>query len=97
MAVVVYPSMTPAISVLRRRPKSGPPGSASVGESSNMEFCAGRDVKVCEGLPVVCGGGGGPEDGPVWMLGGVKNHVGRCAPYRSRRDEGLLMDCPVNA
>ena len=25
------------------------------------------------------------------MEGGVKDHVGECAPYRSRRDEGLLM------
>jgi hypothetical protein len=45
-----------------------------------MEFCAGRDEKVDEGLPVVCGGGAGREDGPVWVEGGAKNHVGWCAP-----------------
>ena len=80
MAVVVYPSTALAISVLRRRPKSSPPGSASVGESSKIEFCVGRDVKVCEGPPVICEGGGGREDGPVWMEDGAKNHVGWCAP-----------------
>ena len=80
MAVVVYPSAALATSILRRRLVSSPPGSVSVGESSKMEFCAGRDVKVCEGLPVVRGGGDGREDGPVWMEGGVKNHVGWCAP-----------------
>jgi hypothetical protein len=45
-----------------------------------MEFCGGRDGKVYEGPAVVWGGGGGREDGPVWMEGGVKNHVGWCAP-----------------
>jgi hypothetical protein len=76
MAVVVYPSRALAISTLRGKTKSSPPGPAGVGESSKLEFCAGRDEKVYEGLPVVCGGGGGREDGPVWMEGGLKNHVG---------------------
>jgi hypothetical protein len=76
MAVIVYPATAAAINILKRKPKSGSDG---VGESS-MEFCAGRDGKVCEGLPVVCGGGGGLEDGQVWVEGGVKNHVGWCAP-----------------
>jgi hypothetical protein len=80
MAVIVYPSTVLAISALRTKPKSGPPGSASVGESSKMEFCAGRDVKVYEELPVVCEDGAGWEDGPVGVEGGVKNHVGLCAP-----------------
>jgi hypothetical protein len=80
MAVVVYPSTALAISILKTKLKFSPPGSASVGESSKMEFCAGRDEKGYEGLPVICGGGGGREDGPVWMEGGVKNHVGWCAP-----------------
>jgi len=78
MTVVVYPSTALAMSVLRRRPKSSPPGSANVGESSKMEFCAGRDEKVYEGMPDVRGGGGGREDGPV--EGGIKDHVGECAP-----------------
>ena len=80
MAVIVYPSTALPISALRTKPNSISPGSASVGESSKMEFCAGRDEKVDGGLPVVCGGGGGREDGSVWMEGGVKNHVGWCAP-----------------
>lgn len=46
MAVVVYPSAAVAMSVLRRRPKSSPPGSASPGESSKIEFCTGREEKV---------------------------------------------------
>lgn len=76
MAVVVYPSTALAMSVLRRRPRSSPPGSAKAGESSKMEFCAGREEKVYD----VCGSGGGREDGPDWVEGGVKDHVGGCVP-----------------
>jgi hypothetical protein len=76
MAVVVYPNTALAMSVLRSRPRSSPPGSANAGESSKMEFCAGREEKVCD----VCGSGGGWEGGLVFVEGEVKDHVGECAP-----------------
>jgi hypothetical protein len=74
---VVYPSTALAMSVLKRRPRSSPPGSASAGESSKMEFCTGREEKVYEGLGVC---GGGREGEPVGMEGGVNDHVGGFVP-----------------
>ena len=40
-----------------------------------MEFCIGREEKVCEGMRDVCDDGGAPGGGLV-EFGGVKDHVG---------------------